>query len=262
MKTRRTLAARDSREMFDLAVQDRALAVVSIHDNGVWESFKVRFLERDPRGEFFVLDHQSQTDSPLPELVPGRFAGVSFRHRSRKVLFSTMVQARGHFVLDKDTSVPAIRYRWPESVTELQRRSYYRTPVPESQVLTANIWPHTIATNCAPSPIRDAEYSGQLLDLSCGGTFIRLNQSDAPTWIENSTVGVELELGDNRPPLRVDARFRGVREDKFGQPGVAVQFIGLELTVEGRLALQRLANTVQRYHRLAMMAGSNDWHRQ
>lgn len=262
MKTRRTLAARDSREIFDYAVRERALAVVSIHDEGVWDSFKVRFLERDPRGEFFVLDHQSNQGAALPEMLPGRFAGVSFRYRSRKVLFSTMVQARGHFVLDKETSVPAIRYRWPDSVTELQRRSYYRTPIPDSQVLTANIWPHSVTTPGAPAPIRDAEMTGQLLDISCGGTFIRLNQAETPTWVENATIGLELHLGDNRPPLKVDARYRGARPDSFGQLGIAVQFIGLELTVEGRLSLQRLANNVQRFHRQAMMSGANDWHRQ
>lgn len=258
MKTRRTLAQEDTVEMFDLAVRDRALAVLSVFENGQWITFKSRFLERDPRRQFFVLDCQSFDGQPLPELLPGRYVGVSFRYRSRKVLFSTAVQARGHFVIDAATSIPAVRYRWPESLTELQRRAYYRTPVPESQILLASFFPGAAAQR--PENPEPADLiTGQILDISCGGAFIRLNRADPPDWPENRTLSADLHLGDNRGPIRADVRYRGFRRDNFGQVGIAVQFVGLELTVEGRLILQRLASCVQRFHRLSLVNGNQHW---
>lgn len=258
MKTRRTLAQEDTVEMFDIAVRDRALAVLSVHEDDQWVTFKSRFLERDPRRQFFVLDCQSFDGQQLPDLLPGRYVGVSFRYRSRKVLFSTAVQARGHFVVDPATSIPAVRYRWPESLTELQRRAYYRTPVPESQILLGSFNPSSQSQR--PEGQDASEFvTGQILDISCGGAFVRLNRADCPDWAENRTLSAELHLGDNRGAIRADVRYRGFRRDNFGQVGIAVQFVGLEMTVEGRLILQRLASCVQRFHRLSLVNGAQHW---
>lgn len=68
------------------------------------------------------------------------------------------------------------------------------------------------------------------------------------------TIGVEMHLPDGRSPILVDARYRGARTDESGALNLALQFVGLELTVDGRLVLQRLANSVQRLHRLAFVA--------
>jgi c-di-GMP-binding flagellar brake protein YcgR len=260
VKTRRNLAPEDTIEMFDCAVRDRALAVLSVNEDGQWITFKSRFLERDPKRQFFVLDYQAFDQETLPELLPGRCVGISFRYRNRKVLFSSAVQARGHFVLDPSTSIPAVRYRWPETMTELQRRAYFRTPVPENQILIATLWPNGVGQRPADGGNPHADcVTGQVLDISCGGAFIRLNRAEPPEWPENWTLGAEINLGDNRPPLLVDVRYRGSRRDNFGQVGVAVQFVGLEMTVEGRLILQRLAQSLQRFHRLSLMAGGNAW---
>lgn len=263
MKTRRTLPIDASVEIFDAAVRDRALAVLSVQEDGQWISFKSRFLERDPRRQFFVLDYQSFDGVPLPELMPGRYVGVSFRYRSRKVMFSSSVQARGHFVLEPNHSIAAVRYRWPDTITELQRRAYYRTPIPENQVLLATLWPDGLARHDASAGAagRPGGVSGQILDISCGGAFIRLNQVDPPDWPENRTIGVELQLGDNHGPLLLDVRFRTARVDANGEVGVAIQFVGLEMTPDGRMVLQRLAHCVQRFHRMSILSGSQPWMR-
>ncbi len=260
MTARRTLAAREMTDIFDQAVRDRAIASLSIHENNEWINFKSRFLERDPRSQYFVLDYVSIDGTPLPELGPGRFVGVSFRYRSRKVLFATTVHARGHFMLENRTSISAVRYRWPDTLTELQRRVYYRTPIPESQVLLAKVWPNGISMR-EEAETAEPTLTGQLTDISCGGAFLRVNQSEVPEWAENKTLGVELQLGDGKPPLSIDARYRGSRRDQYGQLGVAIQFIGLELTVDGRLALQRLAGCVQRFHRNSLLSGVAHWNR-
>lgn len=256
MRPRRLSAGDQEIELFDEAIREHALAVVTAHNGVTWHTFKSRFLERDPKRQFFVLDYQSVTGQPLPELVTGQFVGITFRSRSRKILFSTCVEARGHYVLDARTSVAAVRYRWPESVTEMQRRAYYRTPVPAAQPVPTMLWAGGLAARGSGESLPEA-VSGQLADISCGGAMVRLNTLTAPTWSEEQVIGAELRLPDNKGPVLLDCYYRGVRPDGPGQTAVAIQFVGLEMSVDGRLVLERLLNCVQRFGRLAVpMVGS------
>ncbi len=262
MRPRRVLATQDTAEIIDRAVQERALAVLTLQDgDNEWQTFKSRFLERDRRNRYFVLDYLPCDDQPLPPLAPGHYLGVSFRQRSRKLLFATVVEARGRFMIDQNTSIPAVRYRWPDSMTELQRRAYHRTPVPDGTVLPVAVWSGGANARTVAQTEPRSIITGELADLSCGGALLRLGQADMPPWRDDQTVGLELHLPDGRPPLVIDGRYRGSRQDETGQVCAAIQFIGLELTVDGRAVLQRLANSVQRLHRLGLAAG-RDYGRQ
>lgn len=254
MKPRRMLTPLDASAIFDRAVQERALAVLTFQDGHEWYSFKSRFLERDAQRRFFVLDYQAVDDHPLPSVAPGQYLGVSFRQKSRKLLFATIVEAKGHFVLDDQTTVPAIRYRWPDGMTELQRRAYFRTPIPAEMPLNVSIWAGGVLARARAQTEALQVISGDLCDLSCGGALVRLHHPAPPDWVMEQTIGVEMHLPDGRAPILVDARYRGARTDESGALNLALQFVGLELTVDGRLVLQRLANSVQRLHRLAFVA--------
>lgn len=260
MRPRLVLAPEDVCEIFDAAVQEQALAVLSIHEGDGWRTFKSRFLERDPNRRFFVLDHQPAPDDDVPELLPGQYLGLSLRQKNRKILFATMVEAKGHFLLEGNTSIRAIRYRWPETITELQRRAYYRTPVPDGHNLLANLWfGGTNARQAAQGkPLQLV--NGYLSDISCGGALVRVNQVGPPGWKEGSTLGCEIHLGDGKPPVVLDAYYRGVRQGSDQYTGIAIQFVGLEVDVDGKLALKRLANCVQRFHRSSIARGKRDWH--
>lgn len=248
MRPRRILTPEYADEVFSAAVRERALAVVTTQEDDDWVTFKCRFLEYDSNRRFFVLDYQPDADHRLPELLPGQYVGVSFRQKSRKVLFATVVEARGRFVLDDQASISAIRYRWPDGLTELQRRAYYRTPIPEEIKIIAGVWEGATTAREKAQETTVGIRTGRLLDLSCGGGLIQLNDATLPEWTENGTLGVELQLDDERTPLLLNAHYRGTRPDGDGRPCIAIQFVGLELSVDGRMVLQRLARTVQRYH--------------
>jgi len=250
MKPRRLLAPRDTAALFDRAVEERALAVLTLQEGHGWQSFKSRFLERDPRGRYFVLDYVDENGAPPPVVAPGQYVGVSFRQRSHKLLFATVVEAKGHYLLPDRTTVPAVRYRWPDSLTEVQRRSYFRTPVPAELTLLATLWLGGVPARTDAQNTALGIATGELADLSCGGALVRLHQAVPPDWPTDCTLGIELQMPDGRPPLTVDVRFRGVRTDSAGAVNAAIQFIGLEVTPDGNLVLQRLAGAVQKLNRL------------
>ena len=173
-------------------------------------------------------------------------------------MFATVVEARGRYLVNGKTSVPAVRYRWPESMTELQRRAYYRTPVPSGLCLMVNLWPGGVAAREQVQNDALGVTTGDLLDLSCGGTLIQLIQVEAPKWTDNQTLGVELHIPDGQPPLLIDAYYRGTRHDPDDHLCAAVQFVGLELSLDGQALLQRLARCVQKFHRMMLANNLRD----
>jgi c-di-GMP-binding flagellar brake protein YcgR len=259
MRPRRIISKQEAAQIFEQAAHERALVVLSTQQAEDWHTFKSRFLECDPRQRFFVLDHQPTHGTMPPPLIPGQYVGVSLRHKSRKVMFSTVVESKGRFVVDGDGDVPAIRYRWPQTLTELQRRAYFRTPVPPGAAVAVSLWPGGIAARCESQGAGIEPVAGECMDLSCGGTLIRVRDS-FPGLADDQTVGVELRLPDGRPPLQLDAQYRGVRPDGAGYACVAVQFVGLEISPEGRTALQRLARCVQQFHHLEVPSRRPDGH--
>jgi hypothetical protein len=91
--------------------------------------------------------------------------------------------------------------------------------------------------------------TGELADLSCGGALIRLHKPNPPDWPPEHTLGLEVQLPDGHTPVLCDVIFRGIRPEPSGALCAAIQFIGLEISVDGRLVLQRLANAVQALNR-------------
>lgn len=255
MRPRRILTAQDTAEILDQAVNEHALAVLSIQDQSDnWQTFKSRFLERDPNRRFIVLDFQDTHGTPPPGLMPGQYVGISFRYRSRKVMFASVVEAKGRYALADKTSVPAVRYRWPEGLTELQRRAYQRTPLPAGLCIPAKVWPG--GARPGDSDATRVSVQADTLDLSCGGACLRLPENTAIPWSDGQTLGVELQVPDGRPALLLNAYFRGCRAEGSGGQTLAVQFVGLELSQEGRAVLQRLARLVQRFNRQGMTTGA------
>jgi len=254
MKPRRILTGEESSAILDEAVKQNALAVLSVHESDGWKTFKSRFLERDGNRRFVVLDYQETHGTQPTSLIAGQYVGLSFRHKSRKVMFATVVEAKGRYMVDGENAVSAIRYRWPESMTELQRRAYYRTPVPPELQVLVSVWPGGITARKPSQSAALSVVTGEAIDLSCGGTLIRLNQMNMPAWTDNQTLGVELHLPDGQPPLLLDAYYRGSRHDTANQLCAAVQFVGLELSPDGRGLLQRLSRCVQKFHRIMLAA--------
>ncbi len=238
--------------MIDAGVREGALAVLTVPQGCEWISFKSRFLERDPKRRFFVLDYQETHGRKPPHLALGQYVGVSFRNKSRKIMFATVVEAKGRFMADGNQTIAAVRYRWPDSLTELQRRAYFRTPVPVGSALLVSMWPGGVgARESAQGRVLEI-ITGQARDLSCGGSLVQATTTTPPAWRDDQTLGVELQLPDGRPPVLLDAHFRGARHETDGTLCIAIQFVGLELTLEGRALLQRLARCVQKFHRLSL----------
>ena len=93
MKPRRILTGEETSTILDEAVRQSALAVLTVHQEEGWQMFKSRFLERDPRRRFIVLDYQPTHGTEPTPLASGQYVGLSFRYKSRKVMFAKYAAA-------------------------------------------------------------------------------------------------------------------------------------------------------------------------
>jgi c-di-GMP-binding flagellar brake protein YcgR len=129
--------------------------------------------------------------------------------------------------------VQGLKIAMPGRMFELQRRVFYRTPVPARFEIEVHVRRDgqdgaNGASSCA----------GRLTDISAGGLSIELPADQAPDW--PSDTPTQCSLVCTSPELRIDAptQFRHREQAGAGNVRLGLKFAGLEATPEGRAALQ------------------------
>jgi len=208
-----------------------------------WEIMKSRFLATESESEHILLDYPTPADYPCPGLEPEQNIGVSFRLGHRKYVFTTSVTGALEQRKSRGKTRWALRIRWPETMQELQRRLYYRAPVPDRIHIPVDIWDQPAMTDQAlPSGMT----RGRMLDLSAGGVGLSLADEAAQNWRENEHLVCRFSPQPGGVPLEIKARFRHRESLGPGRSRVGLQFVGLETSPDGKATLQRLNEMTRR----------------
>jgi c-di-GMP-binding flagellar brake protein YcgR len=212
--------------------------------DNVWTTFRSRFLGFDRATGDVVVEYPAATERHLPEIVEGQMIGVSFRRAHKKCVFETSVGGRCFFSLRRGDDVPAIALLWPAAIYELQRRLYYRSPVPEGTTI-----PVKVRRSHAPQGARDADrdFQGPLQDISAGGLGLVLSWPDYPRWESNARILAELSVEPGQEPLRVEGLLTYL-EPCQQEVRMGIQFIGLETDLESRPVLEQIIGLASRFH--------------
>jgi c-di-GMP-binding flagellar brake protein YcgR len=242
MSLPRQLDTQRRQESLDLAVSRRFIVSLSLKNDDGWNSYKSRFLARDDQTGELIVEYPSPADQPIPEVAPLQNIGVSFRRGHKKCLFNTTVRSRRNYSTENGAKTAALQLALPANVFELQRRVFYRTPIPDEMTIEVRIWPGSDDTRTAES----APYRGTLLDLSAGGLSFILEGEDTPQWKVNTPITCWLSPGAGEPPIEAAAQFRHCEPDADDHMRVGLQFAGLEASKQGRATLQRILDLTMR----------------
>jgi hypothetical protein len=190
-------------------------------------------------------------EHPQPDaLRAGLHVGVAFRHGHRKCLCSAVVSAvRPDPASAGDEAT--IDVAWPEAVDVLQRRAYYRTPLPESMNTHVVVWSGR-RDDCPPEPAQSRRcWYGQLLDISLGGLALTIPEENPPAFACEQSVWTQFRAtGDIC--ITSEARVKHVDPRPDGTLLVGLQFVGLELGSSGRESMRQLLDftcALSRNHR-------------
>ena len=139
-----------------------------------------------------------------------------------------------------------LRIEWPKNVQQMQRRAFQRATPPESAIIPVRFW-QTKSNDEAATNDRSSMRHGQLVDMSAGG--MRIKTADLDNIELEGAYRCVLTPHPGSSPLVFDARLRHRESTNHGRAALGFQFVGLEVTAEGRKTLTRIARLVNQYQR-------------
>jgi c-di-GMP-binding flagellar brake protein YcgR len=208
-------------------------------------------LQADLANHLLILEQpMHEPDQVPPELAPGEQVGVTFRRGHKKCMCSVTIQRMLDYMLPDGASVRAMEIPWPDQLQQMQRRLYYRAVVPMGRRIEVSLWEGDILAN-EPAELRQRPHHlGLLQDISAGGCRVVFDKSRDPLLHEGDTVGIQFQPDPRCEPIRIDAVFRHSEEFAQNKLSLGFQFVGLEMTAEGRHALQALSRIVSTFLRI------------
>jgi c-di-GMP-binding flagellar brake protein YcgR len=241
------------------ARRDRALdeatsrnvgVVLSMRGGEEWSVFKSRFLGADDSHNHLVVEYPpAPVGTRRPDVQLGENIGVAFRRGHKKCVFTAVVMARGEYALNGQTRVESLTLSWPDSVQELQRRAYYRVPVPRTRNVSVLVFRGGTSQRKKARSAHWPKCTARLSDLSAGGMRVVLPPGKKLPLNCGDAVGLEFQPEVSGPMFLIDAVLRHVAPTADESLALGLQFVGLEASVDGRKTLQQLLRVVSQYQR-------------
>jgi c-di-GMP-binding flagellar brake protein YcgR len=247
MATLQYLSNRQINEAIRGAAEKSVPVTITVRLEEGWASYHSRLLGLDA-GHLLLELPQLEQGQPLHDFQPAERAGVSFKLKHHKHVFTGTVAGTEVTCLDDGAELPILRVCSPTKMHRMQRRAFFRAEVPPNRVVRASFWlGGREAEPAGTSPDRPV-WSGRVLNLSAGGFQMQIAGNGQTSLEAGENVGVRLIFGAGRETVYADAQFRHV-ETVGTEMRVGFQFIGLAQTAEGRQALQMIGSKAGEYQR-------------
>jgi c-di-GMP-binding flagellar brake protein YcgR len=247
------LSQHEPAELLAEAVSRRSVAGISCKLTDGWASFKSCFLGIEDETRNLIIEYPAPKDLPPPEFTGGESIGISFRRGHRKCVFSTGLLGQCRFPISRGVEIPALKLLWPNQMYELQRRLFYRAPVPAQETIPVDI--RRIAASEKDTEAR--LYRGHMVDLSFGGLSLMFERGQHPRWDNDDMVACSFDV-DNEGSFSLDTRFRYCEQTSPEHMRLGLQFAGLETSTSGRELLDRLLVLCARFQQAERTRLSDD----
>jgi c-di-GMP-binding flagellar brake protein YcgR len=201
------------------AIEDFRPAVATWRQGEGWATFETRFVGMDHRAGELTLQYDSGNQE-TPEISNGQHISISFRRGRGRCAFDTVVLGRGRASLGSGQQVSTLRLEYPEELSDLQRRTYYRQQVSASAGIAVNLSvvdeASSVGTRCT---------AGSLLDVSPDGMSIGLSEGcDWPADVD-FLVDCTLQLDEEASMISLRARVCSRTDLADGRVRLGLQFV-------------------------------------
>lgn len=182
-----------------------------------------------------------------PEIVEGQSVGVSFRRAHRKCVFETTVTGRCNYSVGRLDDVPALRLEWPASIGEMQRRVYYRTPVPQDVEMPVQV---QLRGGDGEGEASRGVCRGRMVNVSAGGVGVLIKNEDNPRWASDTRVNCTFTASAGVPVTNLYGHMRYLYEQPEGGVRMGVQFVGLETDGQARSTLEQIVELTRKFQEI------------
>jgi c-di-GMP-binding flagellar brake protein YcgR len=244
------LEAAEMSEALIGASDKRIPVTITIRRDESWLNLQSRFLAVVDGRLVLEPPVAPGSDTPL-KLLPAEKVGVSFKHKHHKHLFNCTVVNMGSLSLGEGHVANVLRLGIPAGMQRVQRRTYFRAPIPEGHVVRVSFWLGGRALEPkGVSPERPV-WSGRLQDLSAGGFLAKIPGDAAMALDSGDIVGARVTFGTAEEGFCVDAQVRYL-SDSENNALLGGQFVALEQDSDGKNTLRIICAKVSEYQRLAL----------
>jgi len=220
--------------------------IMTYLNGGKWQVVKIGFVRCN--GQFMVVEILSGGLDLSSKLRINQPVGISFQVDFDKYIFESVICGVENPV--SDTENERILLQLPERMQKIHRRAYQRQPVPGELNVKILFWHRGFLDKISVVPV-DHYWQGQLLDLSAGGVRVGIEIDKKDCFTISQVVGLQFTPLYYQKPILAEGHIRYITEDSDKQTlYLGIEFLGLEVSVDGRAILQRLLDTVKEYQKI------------
>lgn len=247
------------RQILELLIEQRVPVMMTFMKGHDWQTVRVLFTYLENERFDLKITPKKKNDNIM--FQSGQMVGMSFKYGFGSgydnFIFDTKIvslsPASGSR-LDGDISLAL-----PEQIEMVQRRSYQRINVPEQLgKIDVLAWRHLFGQDNNQILARK-DYHFELIDISASGIQIVIDAEKKPDFTPGQSVGVKFNALPNSSPIMFKALVKNVFPTADGKSiCFGLQTVGLEVSPEGRLIIQRLCSVVEEYKQINMRAAEKN----
>ena len=177
-----------------------------------------------------------KTDQPV---------GMSFEIEHFKYIFESKV-------VSCSNENGCIAFEIPGKIEKLKRRSYSRVLVPENLAVKVMFWHRGYDDEKGTVP-DEGFWQGRLLNLSAGGMKMSISADKKCHFTPGQFVGLQFTPKPYEKPVLLEGLVIHIHPAEDGNGDfveLGVEFLGLEVSWEGRTTLRRLVEIVEQYEKI------------
>lgn len=242
---RRFVIGQECRKLIENAAKRCISLTLTNRRDNAWEVHKANFLSLQANKLVISQPIPDSHTGPM-EPSPGQEVAITFKKGYNKCLFMTRVIGQEQHELELGVNVPALVVYCPEQLEKIQRRSYNRVEPPADRQIAVTFVKHDDDEVAS-------QYQGNLANLSAGGMAIWANKQCLENIQEGEIYQLDFTPLDGQSPIVVQGRLRYAMPQDSGDNAdelqLGFQFIGLEMTEQGRSMIRRIGRVVSVYQR-------------
>lgn len=208
--------------------------------NGKWTQNTIKLLNLSEKE--LICEVSESNKHHLERLQINQPVGISLHLEHNKYIFDTTVTA-----INMEGPVGTLRLDIPEQLEKMPRRAYERQPVPADIHVNVLFWHRGYADMSLPTP-KENYWQGRLTNLSAGGAQVAIELAQQENFQKNQLIGLQFTPMYYQKPVLVEGQVIHIQPSASESIlYLGIEFLGLEVTTEGRDTLHRLMDIVEEY---------------
>ena len=224
------------------AAEAKSAAVVSYLKDGRWQIANSTLCEITGTGLEIELAPNAENTAGLPVNQP---VGMSLRFEHIKYIFETRITNADQDISNGQSERYTLAL--PDRIEMMQRRAYARTPIPRAMSVDVTFWHRGYTDIHEDSPTEDY-WQANMIDLSAGGLLMSIKDDPNQSFRQNQYLGLQFTPMYYQKPMTLEGKINRLGCcDRTSRINIAVEFLGLEASSEGRENIHRLVSIVNAY---------------